>query len=124
MNSKIIKRIGIGVALYATLVTLLIKYNPDNTNDMGWEDRQEFNKVQIAKLELGMARQGILELLGPPDITEAKKTPLSRVQVMFYRTQHVKSDGITTQDECTPLLFKDDLLVAWGDGAYQSYLAD
>ena len=43
------------------------------------------------------------------------------IQVMFYRTQHVRADGLTTQDECTPLLFENEKLIAWGDGAYSSY---
>ena len=124
MNGKIVKRIGIGVVLYAAIVVGVIKFNPDDSSDMSWEDRQDFNKVQISKLALGIKRSSILELLGPPDITEAKKEQERRIQVMFYRTQHVKSDGITTQSECTPLLFEDDVLTAWGDGAYQDYLAN
>lgn len=124
MNGKIVKRIGIGVALYAAIVVGLIKYNPDDSADMSWEDRQDFNKVQISKLALGTSRASILELLGPPDISEAKKQQESRIQVMFYRTQHVKSDGITTQSECTALLFENDVLTAWGEGAYKDYLAD
>ncbi|TRY30786.1 DUF3192 domain-containing protein [Aliiglaciecola sp. M165] len=122
MNTKVVKRIGVGVVLYVTFVAGLIMYNPDDTSDMGWEDRQEYNKVQLTKLELGTSRASVLELMGPPDISEAKKVGVSRVQVMFYRTQHKQSDGITTQDECTPLLFEDEELVAWGDGAYQTYL--
>ena len=35
---------------------------------------------------------------------------------MFYRTQHVKSDGITTQDECTFLLFVNGVLKEIGLG--------
>jgi hypothetical protein len=35
---------------------------------------------------------------------------------MFYRTQHIKSDGITTQDECTFLLFIDGVLQEIGLG--------
>lgn len=124
MNGKIVKRIGIGVALYAAIVIGLIKFNPDDTSDMSWEDRQDFNKVQISKLALGTSRSSILELLGPPDISEAKKQQDSRIQVMFYRTHHVKSDGITTQNECTALLFENDVLTSWGKGAYQDYLAD
>ena len=124
MNGKIIKRIAIGVALYAAIVIGLIKFNPDDTADMGWEDRQDFNKVQISKLELGTSRSAILELLGPPDISEAKKQQDQHIQVMFYRTHHVKSDGITTQSECTALLFENDVLTAWGEGAYQDYLAN
>ena len=124
MNGKIVKRIAIGVVIYAAIVFGLIKFNPDDSSKMKWEDRQDFNKVQISKLELGTSRSAILELLGPPDISEAKKRQERRIQVMFYRTHHVKSDGITTQSECTPLLFDNDVLVAWGEGAYQSYLTD
>ena len=124
MNGKIVKRIVIGVLIYAAIVVGLIKFNPDDTSDMSWEDRQDFNKVQISKLALGISRSAILELLGPPDISEAKKQQERNIQVMFYRTHHVKSDGITTQSECTPLLFEDDVLIAWGEGAYQNYLAD
>jgi hypothetical protein len=41
---------------------------------------------------------------------------------MFYRTQHRQADGITTEDECTALLFENNELIAWGDSAYQSYV--
>jgi hypothetical protein len=122
MNSKVVKRIGIGVLLYATFVIALIIYNPDDTSDMDWEDRQEFNAVQVAKLELGVDKTSILSRMGPPDISEAKQVGDKKIQVMFYRTHHKKSDGITTQDECTPLLFEDEQLIAWGDGIYQTYL--
>ncbi|MCC2614832.1 DUF3192 domain-containing protein [Aestuariibacter halophilus] len=122
MNSKIVKRIGLGVCLYAAFVFGVVTLYPDKPEDMDWKDREEYNKVQIAKLELGVSRQEILALLGSPDISEAKISDDQTVQVMFYRTQHKKSDGITTQNECTPLLFEGDKLVAWGDGAYQSYL--
>lgn len=121
MNSKIAKRIAIGVALYAIFVATVISYYPDSTDNMDYKDRQEFNKLHIAKLEIGASRNMILELLGSPDISEAKKDGDTNLQVMFYRTQHKKADGITTLDECTPLLFENDILVAWGEGTYQSY---
>ena len=46
----------------------------------------------------------------------AKKFADNNYQVMFYRTQHVKSDGITTQDECTFLLFVNGILKEIGLG--------
>ena len=122
MNSKVAKRIGLGIILYGLFAIAVIRWFPDKPENMGWEDREQFNKVQIAKLELGVSRQEILELLGSPDISEAKRDGKDRIQVMFYRTQHKKADGITTQNECTPLLFENDELIAWGDGAYQSYI--
>jgi hypothetical protein len=121
MNSKVITRIGIAIFLYGLFVAAVLLWYPDTPQDMDWKDREQFNKVQISKLELGINRQDILTLLGSPDITEAKRSNNGNLQVMFYRTQHRQSDGITTEDECTALLFEDQRLVAWGDSAYQSY---
>lgn len=122
MNNKIIKRITLGVILYGAFVAAVISFYPDSPQKMDWQDREEFNKVQIGKLELGNSRQQIITLMGSPDISEAKKQGEKSIQVMFYRTQHMESDGITTADECTPLLFEDDILVAWGEGVYQSFI--
>ena len=107
MNNKIAVRIGIGVFLYAVFVVAVLMFYPDKPQDMDWKDREEYNKIQITKIELGLKKQDILALL---------------MQVMFYRTQHKQADGITTVDECTPLLFVNDQLIAWGDSAYQSYI--
>jgi outer membrane protein assembly factor BamE (lipoprotein component of BamABCDE complex) len=122
MNKKVVKRIGIGVGLYAAFVIAVITLYPDSSKNMDWQDREEYNKVQISKLELGLQKKHIIELLGSPDITEAKRNDNNELQVMFYRTQHKKSDGITTEDECTALLFENNELIAWGDSAYQSFV--
>ncbi|MEP0356605.1 MAG: DUF3192 domain-containing protein [Paraglaciecola sp.] len=122
MNKKIVNRIVIGVFLYGIFVVAVINLYPDKPENMGWEDREEYNKVQISKLELGLQKQAILDLLGSPDITEAKRNSNKELQVMFYRTQHMQADGVTTQDECTPLLFENNELIAWGDNAYQSFI--
>ena len=112
----------IGVGFYAAFVMAVIMLYPDSSKDMDWKDREQFNKVQISKLELGQQKKQILELLGSPDITEAKRNENKELQVMFYRTHHKKSDGITTEDECTALLFENNKLIAWGDNAYKSFV--
>ncbi|MBU3022103.1 DUF3192 domain-containing protein [Aestuariibacter sp. A3R04] len=122
MNSKVARLIFLGVGAYALFVFLVMSFYPDKPENMDWQDREEYNKVQITKLRLGSTREEVLALLGSPDITEAKMESGTTIQVMFYRTQHVRADGLTTQDECTPLLFENNQLIAWGDGAYQSYL--
>ena len=122
MNKKVVKRIGIGAGLYAVFVMAVITLYPDTPQDMDWKDREAYNKVQMSKLELGLQKKQIIEWLGSPDITEAKRNDNKELQVMFYRTQHKKSDGITTEDECTALLFENNELIAWGDSAYQSYI--
>jgi hypothetical protein len=100
----------------------VITFYPDTPQDMDWKDREEYNKIQISKLELGLHKKQVIELLGSPDITEAKRSDNKELQVMFYRTQHRQADGITTKDECTALLFENNELIAWGDNAYQSYV--
>jgi outer membrane protein assembly factor BamE (lipoprotein component of BamABCDE complex) len=122
MNKKVVKRISIGAGLYAVFVMAVIMFYPDTPKDMDWKDREEYNKIQISKLELGLQKKQVIELLGSPDITEAKRDGNKELQVMFYRTQHRKADGITTEDECTALLFENNELIAWGDSAYQSYV--
>lgn len=122
MSKKVVKRIGIGVGLYAIFAMAVITFYPDKPQNMDWKDREQYNQVQISKLELGFQKKRILELLGTPDITEAKRNDNKELQVMFYRTQHKTADGITTIDECTPLLFENNELIAWGDSAYQSYV--
>lgn len=121
MNATAVKIMTFGGLVYLLFVFLVMKFYPDKPENMDWKDREVYNKVQITKLKLGVTLDEVLALLGSPDITEAKKTKQYQYQVMFYRTQHVRADGLTTQDECTPLLFRDNLLVAWGDGAYLSY---
>ena len=122
MNKTVVKRIGMGVGLYAVFVMAVILLYPDTPQDMDWQDREAYNNVQISKLELGLQKKQIIELLGSPDITEAKRNDNKVLQVMFYRTQHRQADGITTEDECTALLFENNELIAWGDSAYQSFV--
>lgn len=117
MNKKVITRIFLALAAYGFFVFLVISFYDDSPDKMQWEDREAYNKQFIAKLQLDQFtfEQAISEL-GSPDITEAKKIAGDQFQVMFYRTQHVKSDGITTQEECTFLLFVNGVLKEIGLG--------
>ena len=121
MSKKIVKRVAIGIAAYVLFAVAVVELYPQDPKTMEWEDREQFNRVQMGKLQVGADRQNIMALLGSPEISEAKKVEDKVVQVMFYRTQHKKSDGITTEDECTPLLFENNKLIAWGKGTYQQY---
>ena len=121
MDKKVAKIAVVGVVLYAVFATSVIELDPQDPSDTKWEDREVFNKKQIATLLLDSPKQQIVDTMGTPDITEAKTTPKGNLEVLFYRTQHRKSDGETTRDECTPLLFKNNKLVAWGEIAYTQY---
>lgn len=122
MNKKVVIRILIALAIYGVFVALVVNFYDDSPSDMEWGDRESFNRQYIGKLTLEKFDfEKAIKELGSPDITEAKKIDDNNFQVMFYRTQHVKSDGFTTQDECTALLFKNGSLIAIGKTAYQQF---
>lgn len=119
--SKMLKVVIIGFAIYVAAAALVLHFYQADPENMSWQERETFNLKQIGRLDLGAIKGDVIRLLGSPDISEAKATDNGELLILFYRTHHVKSDGITTRDECTPLLFKNDKLVAWGADAYSEY---
>ncbi|NMP16433.1 MULTISPECIES: DUF3192 domain-containing protein [unclassified Thalassotalea] len=82
------------------------------------EEREYENRKKIARLQVGMEYSATQDLLGVPDFTELYEKDGENIQVLFYRTNRKHSDSMTTKDECTPLVFKDGKLAAWGESAY------
>lgn len=123
MNKSLIKWLLLAVLGYVLLNVAIKVLYKDDPEAMQWQDREAFNRKYIAKLSLQQTpnKWQVIDELGSPDITEAKMLSETEYQVMFFRTQHVKSDGVTSQDECTALLFKNGTLIAWGDNAYAAY---
>lgn len=120
--SKMMKIILIGFVIYLGITALILAVYQADPDNMSWQERETFNLKQIGRLDLGIAKEDVIRLLGSPDISEAKATNGGEeLLILFYRTHHVKSDGITTRDECTPLLFKNGSLIAWGADAYEDY---
>lgn len=111
----------LAAAMAASLSGCVVAVGGDHdfNDDNGWKKTQRFNQEQINKLALDMTSDDIRTLLGAPDFTESFNKDGTTVQVLFYRTHHVKSDGKTSKDECTPLIFKHNKLSGWGDKAYQ-----
>ncbi|WP_413403228.1 DUF3192 domain-containing protein [Pseudoalteromonas sp. KJ71-7] len=124
MFKKFFRYLILGLGLYALIATTVIMFYKDDPQAMIWQDREAFNKRYIEKLRLEdtFTLNNVLEYLGSPDLTYAKRNGEQVWQVIFYRTQHKTSDGITTMDECTGLLFKNGQLIMWGPSAYEKYL--
>lgn len=118
---KLLTLLGLGVLSYLAIVAIVLFFYEADPADMQWQERETYNAKQIGQLEFGMSKDDVIRMLGSPDINEAKETASGPHQVLFYRTHHVTSDGITTKDECTPLLFKNNQLTAWGSDAYQDF---
>ncbi|WP_412504065.1 DUF3192 domain-containing protein [Shewanella indica] len=122
MKSKAPVVIGSIFLAYLAFVAVVILFYEPKPEDMSWEDRQAYNQSMISELQLGQTLADVTQTLGRADFSEAKQTEGRSLQVLFYRTHHSKSDGKTTKDECTPLLFEDGQLLAWSEDTYQQYL--
>lgn len=90
----------------------------DGMHYSSWEDREYKNRRKISNLSLDMSLTNIKDSFGVPDFNELHQRGDDEVQVLYYRTQRKEGDGITTKDECTPLVFKNGVLIGWGESAY------
>jgi outer membrane protein assembly factor BamE (lipoprotein component of BamABCDE complex) len=114
-------KIFVAAALAVTLSGCVVAVGGDHDfdDDSNWKKTQRYNQEQVNKLQMNMTADDIRTLMGKPDFSESFNKDGETVQVLFYRTHHSKSDGKTTKEECTPLIFKQNKLVGWGDKAYQ-----
>jgi len=88
------------------------------SNKTSWQKEQKLNKKKIANLEIGDEYKSVRSNMGTPEFNESYEVDGKKYQVLFYRTNHRHSDGATTKDECTPLIFIDGELASWGHKAY------
>lgn len=80
-----------------------------------FEQREEDNRAAISKLSIGTSPNDVIRVMGTPDFDEQLRRDDTQYRVLYYRTQRVKADGITTKDECTPLVFANGELLGWGN---------
>jgi outer membrane protein assembly factor BamE (lipoprotein component of BamABCDE complex) len=83
-----------------------------------WEDREHKNRKNIANLQPQLSQEEVSDRLGVPDFSEFFEKDGDQYHVLYFRTQRKDSDGVTTKDECTPLVLRNGALVGWGDSAY------
>lgn len=81
-----------------------------------FEDREYKNRKKIAKLALGASYQDVATNMGVADFTETYEKEGKTIQVLFYRTNRIHKDDLTTRDECTYLYFIDGALKETGRG--------
>mmetsp|Transcript_56059 Transcript_56059/g.177641 ORF Transcript_56059/g.177641 Transcript_56059/m.177641 type:complete len:126 (+) Transcript_56059:142-519(+) len=87
-----------------------------------WEKSEKRNRQYIATASTGVSKTSVVDKLGAADFNEMVSNDGDLVQVLYYRTQRVDDDGITTKNECTPLVFVNDKLVGWGELSLAKYL--
>jgi len=68
------------------------------------------NRHQLDKLQVGMTTDQVRQAMGKP-----YKSEFYGSKQMWYYITEWQSDGQTTLDEMTPLVFENDILLGWGD---------
>jgi len=114
---KLITAIGFS-AILSGCVIAVGDHDDEYADNQDWKKTQQFNKTYINQLTLGTDTASVRKTLGAPAFVELFNKNGEQVEVLFYRTQHERSDGETSKDECTPLVFKQGALVGVGDKAY------
>ncbi|MDD3763490.1 MAG: DUF3192 domain-containing protein [Nevskiales bacterium] len=88
-------------------------------HDDGIKAKEARNRDIISGLALGISAEAVRDRLGEPDFSEAWMEDGHEVRVLRYRTHRTHSDGDTTRDETTPLVFRDGKLEGIGERAEQ-----
>ena len=77
-----------------------------------FEDREYENRKKIANLQLNSTLTDVSNSMGVADFNESYLEDGKTVKVLFYRTHRLHKDDLTTKDECSKLVFIDNVLTA------------
>lgn len=96
-----------------------VKEGDYDSREASWQKAERQNREAIAGLSIGMSQDEVRARLGSPDFSEAFSFDGREHVVLFYRTQRVHADGMTTREETTPVVFAQGRLLGWGLQAWQ-----
>jgi hypothetical protein len=107
-----------GLSLGLSGCVISIGGDGEYSNQYDWQDKEQKNRKYISQLQQGASYDETLNRMGIANFNEFHSTADDTYQVLYYRTQRIDSDGATSKDECTPLVFKNSVLIGWGESAY------
>ena len=81
-----------------------------------FEDKEFENRKKIANIQLNTPFSDVAREMGVADFNESYLDDGKAVKVVYYRTQRLHKDGLTTKDECTKLVFVNNSLTAIEQG--------
>jgi len=117
-KSLIVLLAALPLTLGLTGCVVSVGGDDDGHYSYDFNDREFDNRKKIASLQVNASFGDVQSRLGVADFNEVYQKDGESIQVLYYRTNRKHKDGITTKDECTPLIFKNGMLVSWGDTAY------
>lgn len=94
----------------------------EGSGNLDWRQIEADNRALIADLQPGMSLAEVRHVLGDPQFSESFQHREGQIVILRYRTQRLHSDGETTMDETTPLVFIDGVLTGWGKTAVSAVM--
>jgi len=111
----------LSAALCTSLLTgcVIIDKDTDSgwSHSSSWQQHHKDNRAKIANLNFGDRHSKVLDDLGTPQFSEQIQKDGDTYRIFFYATSR---DGDMSKDACTPLVFKNDELIGWGESAYKN----
>lgn len=104
------------LSLSLTGCVIAVDGDHDKHSSINADDREFENRKKIASIALNTPYLSVVEQLGVADFSESFKVNDKKIKVVYYKTQRVHKDGLTTKDECTYLHFENGVLIETGDG--------
>ncbi|RTE87372.1 MULTISPECIES: DUF3192 domain-containing protein [Gammaproteobacteria] len=119
MKNNVLKGMVAGLAALS-LSACVVVVDGNGDEDGSWQSQERENRRSIARLDLGVTPNSVIQRMGIPEFDENLSVDGSTYRVLYYRTQRVSGDGVTTKDECTPLVFMNNELLGWGEAKLDS----
>ena len=116
--NKLAAAILFGLSLGLSGCVISIGGDGEYSHQSDWQDKEQKNRKYISQLQQNVSYDEILKRMGIADFNEFHVKGDDTYQVLYYRTQRIDEDGVTTKEECTPMVFKNSALVGWGESAY------
>ena len=115
------------LSLYVFLVLMFCNTSISDTIFTPQQVRT-MNKEKLNELEIGMYENVVLMIMGSKTIkiesapftienpfkTEIYSNDVNVYKILYFYTDLVKSDGFITDEELTPIIFKNNKLIGWG----------
>ena len=94
------------------------------------------NKEKLNELEIGMNENVVLMMMESktfkiesapftienPFKTEIYSNDVNVYKILYFYTDLVKSDGFITDEELTPIIFKNNKLIGWGRDVWKKII--
>lgn len=116
---KLIVAAMVGASLTLSGCVISVDGEKEHSYQSDWQSAEKKHRRAIAKLEPLLSLNDVSSRMGTPDFNEYYENNGNTYQILYFRTHRNEGDGVTTKDECTPLIFKNGELTGWGESAYK-----